>query len=339
MIMLLRFSKGFGPRKFVQCPQCPQIRSRNVSTDVSLRRSYLYVPASSDRMLEKSLTTKSDMIIYDLEDSVSPSPSDKASARNRLQKFLTHANLPDPERIAVRINDINTSFFQQDISQILRCPNVQTLVLPKIHSVQDLHHISRELYTTSRTFPHHTPMRLVTSIESAKSLWNLGSIAGWKSEYGSDLGGTLSALLFAAEDYCVDTSIIRSPSRRELLYTRSQIVIAAKAFGLDAIDMVCVNYKDLAYLKNECQDGRQLGFDGKQAIHPTQVEVIQSTFVPTSEEMLRAAKIIHQMEMAHASQKGAVGLEGEMIDAPMLKQALKTVRIAKAAGLRIPQVE
>ena len=89
MIMLLRFSKGFGPRKFVQCPQCPQIRSRNVSTDVSLRRSYLYVPASSDRMLEKSLTTKSDMIIYDLEDSVSPSPSDKASARNRLQKFLT----------------------------------------------------------------------------------------------------------------------------------------------------------------------------------------------------------------------------------------------------------
>jgi len=169
-------------------------------------------------------------------------------------------------------------------------------------------------------------------------MWNLGTIAQWKSDHGPELGGRLSALLFAAEDFCADTAIIRSPSRRELLYARSQIVIVAKAFGLDAIDMVCVNYKDNEYLKEECLDGRQLGFTGKQAIHPSQIDIIQTTFVPTSGEILRAAKILRAMERAHAAERGAVGLEGEMIDAPMLKQAEKTIKIAKAAGLEVPHI-
>ncbi|EED82273.1 predicted protein [Postia placenta Mad-698-R] len=135
---------------------------------------------------------------------------------------------------------------------------------------------------------------------------NLREIAAWQSEYGRPLGVTLSALL-------------------ELLFTRSQIAITAKAFGLDAIDMVCVNYKDSDYLKEECEDGRRLGFNGKQAIHPTQVDTIQSTFVPSDKEILRAATILHRMQQAHVSQQGAIGLElegggKEMIDAPMIKQ-------------------
>jgi len=136
---------------------------------------------------------------------------------------------------------------------------------------------------------------------------------------------------------------VRTSSRQELLYTRSQIVVAAKAFGVDAIDMVCISYKDLDYLKNECEDGRRLGFTGKQAIHPSQIEIIHSAFVPTSKDIFRAAKIIHQMELAHATQIGAFGLElegggKEMIDAPMLKQAEKTLQIARAAGLDIPNL-
>lgn len=149
---------------------------------------------------------------------------------------------------------------------------MRTLILPKIHSAQDIHHVSREVYTASRNKPRDSPLRIVPSIESARALWNLGGIAGWKSEHGSELGGSLSALLVRFLPFyvyesngldfslqprivallflplrhiyltgildCADTGIIRSPSRRELLYTRSQIVIAAKAFGLEAIDMV-----------------------------------------------------------------------------------------------------
>ncbi|KAH9950562.1 citrate lyase beta subunit [Amylocystis lapponica] len=339
----------------LRLPSNAQFRFRTLSAIASqgnastLDRSYLYVPTSSDRMLEKSLSTNSDVIIYDLEDSVPPSAADKTSARVRLQKFMASkptTQLPRPERIAVRLNSTNTPFFRDDIAQTLQLSSVRTLVLPKVNSARDLDYVSREIYSASALQftrePH--PLRLVASIESAKSLFNLGSIARWQSEHGPALGGKLVALLFAAEDYCADTAIIRTRSRQELLYTRSQIAVTAKAFGLNAIDMVCVNYKDLDYLREECEDGRRLGFTGKQAIHPTQVDVIQSTFVPSAKEILRAARILRRMEQAHDEQIGAIGLElesggKEMIDAPMLKQAENIIRIAKSAGLEIPQIQ
>ncbi|KAG8723281.1 hypothetical protein FRC09_003993 [Ceratobasidium sp. 395] len=119
---------------------------------------------------------------------------------------------------------------------------------------------------------------------------------------------------------------------------------AAKAFGLKCIDMVCVNYKEEDILREECEEARRLGYDGKQAIHPNQVQIIQSTFVPTEKEILRAAKIVNQMKKSHASSVGAFGLDSgdgkgaEMIDAPMLKQAEATIAKATAAGLKIPDL-
>ncbi|KAG6903268.1 Cyclin-dependent kinase catalytic subunit [Termitomyces sp. Mi166 len=241
-------------------------------------------------MLEKSLSTNSDVIIYDLEDSVSPSPTDKKDARIRLSHFLSGTRLPDHQRIAVRVNDISTPFFHDDIvdvvSQVLVHGHdlaqdcilkissgvVSTLVLPKIHSAKDLHYVSSAVSEASRKTSLQAPSNIVPSIESARAMFNLGEIAGWESDYEVVLGGRITALL---------------------------IVIWAKAFGLEAIDMVCVNYKDLDYLKDECTDGRQLGFTGK---------------------IIRAAKILHEMQAAHAAAKGVVGLEGEMVDAPMLKQ-------------------
>ncbi|KAI0712220.1 citrate lyase beta subunit [Earliella scabrosa] len=324
--------------------------AREMNSGVHLGRSYLYVPATAERMLEKSLSTPSDVIIYDLEDSVPPSPADKTSARARLAHFLStrSGSLPSSERIAVRLNSNTTPFFADDILQAMRLPCIRTLVLPKVHSAQDLHHVSEEIYMAYRAHkfrsPDGPPVQLVASVESAKAMYNLGEIAAWQSRWGAATGGTLAALLFAAEDYCADTGIIRTKSRQELLYTRSHIVVTARAFGLRAIDMVCVNYKDLDHLRDECEDGRRLGFTGKQAIHPSQVDTIQSTFVPSSKEILRAARILRQMEKAHLSHKGAAGLElegggMEMIDAPMIKQAENIVRIAKAAGLPIPEVE
>ncbi|OCH91870.1 citrate lyase beta subunit [Obba rivulosa] len=331
-------------------PSARRLTTLRDAGDVApLNRSYLYVPTSSDRMLNKSLSTNTDVIIYDLEDSVPP--SDKDTAREKLRGFFSsksQTELPRPERTAIRLNSIHTPFFENDITQALRLPSIRTLVLPKVHSAVDLHHVSRQIYAhyylTATAQPGERPLQLVASIESARSLLNLREIAAWQSEYGSYLGGKLVALLFAAEDYCADTSIIRTKSRQELLYTRSQIAITAKAHGLNAIDMVCVNYKDLDYLKEECEDGRRMGFNGKQAIHPTQVDIIQSTFVPSEKEILRAVKILHQMERAHSTQRGAIGLEledggKEMIDAPMIKQAENIVRIARSAGLKIPQVE
>ncbi|KAF8558357.1 citrate lyase beta subunit [Imleria badia] len=321
------------------------LSTSSTSSEPTLRRSYLYVPASSDRMLEKSLNLGAppDVVIYDLEDSVTPTPHEKKVARQRLSQFLHRTpkeDLPASERVAVRLNDTSTPFFQDDIAEILRYPCVGTLVLPKIHSVRDLHYVSRTIRNLN--WPS-TALRIVASIESARSVMGLGDIASWRSEFGADKGGELTALLFAAEDYCADTSVVRTTSKQELLYVRSQIVITAKAFGLEAIDMVCVNYKDPDYLREECQDGRRLGFTGKQVIHPNQVATVNASFVPTFHEILRAAKILHRMNIAHSNQKGACGLEmesgsKEMIDAPMLKQAENIIRLARAAGCDVPHV-
>lgn len=310
-----------------------------------LQRSYLYVPAASDRLLAKSLSfdIPPDIVIYDLEDSVPPSAQDKHNARRRLCHFLNSIppdKVPTPKRVAVRVNDVTTPFFESDISEILKSPAVGTLVLPKIHSTEDLDHVSRAIHEHSTS---SCPPRIVASIESARSVWNLREIVQWKSKFGAQKGGQLGALLFASEDYCADTSVVRTTSRQELLFVRSQIVIAVKASGLEAIDMVCIDYKDSGYLRDECEDARRLGFTGKQVIHPAQVEIVNATFLPTEKEILRAAKIIHRMDAAYASEKGAFGLEAEdggkeMIDAPMLKQAKNTIRLARAAGLEIPKV-
>ncbi|KIY44774.1 beta subunit of citrate lyase [Fistulina hepatica ATCC 64428] len=315
------------------------------SQGTTLRRSRLYIPCSSDKLISKALTSPSDMVIFDLEDSVAPSVASKRDARTRLRDFLIHHSGDlDSTRIAVRVNSVDTPFFVQDIDFIRPCTAVSTIVLPKIHSVDDLDcvvAVARDL-----------PWALVSSVESARAQWNLGSIASWHPAVGSVSNLRLRALLrkivmlFPAVTDCADTGIARTPSRRGLLYTRSHISIAAKVHGLEAIDMVCVNYKDEEHLKDECLDGRELGFTGKQAIHPSQVDIIQRSFVPTSAEILRAAKIIHQIETAYESKRqdgtemgtGALGLDGEMIDAPMLKQAMKTIGIAKLAGLETPNI-
>ncbi|VDB84634.1 unnamed protein product [Peniophora sp. CBMAI 1063] len=306
-----------------------------------LKRSYLYVPCSSDRMLQKSVSTGADTIIYDLEDSVAPSEKDKSAARGKLADFLASSpDAPDSSRIAVRLNDVTTPFFERDLDKALRLLRIPgTLVLPKVHSPDYLDRVAYIVDSVAGSLD--SPLRLVASIESARSLYNIGSIAGWRDRSGKS---RIAALLFAAEDYCADTGIIRTHERTELLYTRSQVVVTAKAFGLEAIDMVCVNYKDPEYLKEECEDGRRLGFTGKQAIHPIQVDTIHRTFAPSEKEVYRAAKIVHQMAQAHASEKGAIGLDlgdgkdgKEMVDAPMLKQAENTLKVARAAGIPIPE--
>ncbi|EEB95075.1 hypothetical protein MPER_06013 [Moniliophthora perniciosa FA553] len=134
-------------------------------------------------MLEKSTSVNSDVIIYDLEDSVSPSAKDKANARDKLKAFLSGTNLPSTDKIAVRVNDVRTPFFTQDVTSILSLPAVQTVVLPKVHSPQDLHYASQYIAQVFQQNPRKTPVRIVSSVESANAMWNLRDIAGWKSEY------------------------------------------------------------------------------------------------------------------------------------------------------------
>ncbi|KAM3513075.1 hypothetical protein MY11210_003277 [Beauveria gryllotalpidicola] len=299
-----------------------------------LRRSLLYVPASSQKMLTKSLGLTSDNITYDLEDSVTPSA--KPSARTRLAAHL--ASLPGRpstvSELAVRINAVSTPFALDDLTALAPSPLVDAVVVPKVESAADLsfvtdvlRHVAPERHSASSS----SPIKIIALIESARAIVDLPSICR-ASPY-------LSGLIFAAEDFALNLSITRTPSLSEFLYARSAIVTAAKAFGLpSAIDLVCTSFRGeqaLRTLEDECAGGKAMGFNGKQCIHPSQVDTVQRLFAPTPEEVEWAVRLVVADDKAAAAGRGAWTMDGKMIDAPVSAKARSIVAKAEQCGMDV----
>ena len=131
--------------------------------------------------------------------------------------------------------------------------------------------------------------------------------------------------MFASEDFCADTGVTRTDDLSTLLYARSAVVMHAIANRIQAIDLVCIDFRDLQKLETECRNGKRMGFTGKQAIHPNQIETIQKMFMPTADEIEKARRIVDGYNDAVARGKGAFEIDGKMIDAPVLKAAQKTL--------------
>lgn len=170
-------------------------------------------------------------------------------------------------------------------------------------------------------------------IESAKALSNLNSIC--------TASPLLSGLVFAAEDFAFDLSLTRTPSLTEFLYARSAIVTAARAYDLpSAIDLVCTSFKDdegREKMEEECLGGKNLGFNGKQCIHPSQVDIAQRAFAPGREEVEWAVRVV--VADAKAEGRGAWALDGKMIDVPVVKKARAIVERAEMCGFDMKAIE
>ena len=179
------------------------------------------------------------------------------------------------------------------------------------------------------------PIRILALIESAKALSSLSSIC--------TATPLLSGLIFAAEDFALDLSLTRTPSLTEFLFARSAIVTACRAHELpSAIDLVCTAYKGeegRRVLEKECLGGKGLGFNGKQCIHPSQVDIAQSAFAPGQSEVEWAVRVTIADEKAANLGRGAWTLEGKMIDAPVVGKAKATVSRAVACGFDIEAVK
>lgn len=183
------------------------------------------------------------------------------------------------------------------------------------------------------------PISILALIESAKSITNLNEICRATP--------LLQGLIFAAEDFALDLSLTRTPSLTEFLFARSAIATAARAHDLPStIDLVCTAYKStssspsepnrpLAVLEEESRDGKRLGFNGKQCIHPTQVETVQRVFSPEEEEVEWAVRVAIADAKAAESGRGAWTLDGKMIDVPVAEKAKAIVRRAEACGLDV----
>ncbi|KAK7530555.1 citrate lyase-like protein subunit beta [Phyllosticta citricarpa] len=303
-----------------------------------LRRGLLYVPGSSSKMIEKSRALNVDTIAYDLEDSVTPDK--KEEARFNLRKLFEQ---PRPQGIreqAVRINSIDSGLAERDLLEVLKAPNIDAVVIPKVNSKTDLRLVTdiirHALPDRHPSGDQHAglvkePLRIIALIESAKAVMDLRRICRG-SRY-------LSGLIFAAEDFALDLSITRTPSLREFLYARSAIVTACRGFNLpSAIDLVCTAYKGeqgLQTLREECIDGKRLGFNGKQLIHPSQVEVCQQVYGPQMDETEWAVRVVIANEKADAAGRGAWTLDGKMIDRPVVGKAEALVKKAELCGVDV----
>ncbi|CAG8537770.1 3574_t:CDS:10, partial [Ambispora gerdemannii] len=292
--------------------------------EIRARRALFYVPGSEERKISRSRTTPADCIVYDLEDGVAFNR--KGIAREMVFDTL-EASVPELSEKAVRINAVGSGLDLDDLNVVLRSSRLQAIVIPKVQTPKDIQFVSRMIDSVA-TDTTKSAIRLIASIESALGIMNIKEIAT------SD--PRLDALIFAAEDYCADLGLIRTSSRKELAYARHVIVTAASAYDLQAIDLVCLDYNDDTILTEECREGREMGFVGKQAIHPRQVDIIQQTFLPDDKDISRAARIIQGFKHHTDKGIGTFSLDGKMIDLPMLKWAEKIIARAKAGGVTIP---
>lgn len=300
----------------------------------------LPVPASSQKMLAKSLILASDNITYDLEDAVTP--QQKPAARKALREHLAALSKPPAVgELAVRINAVSTPYALDDLTSLATAPVVDALVIPKVNSASDLsfvtdvlRHLAPERHPASASAQGGRPMRLIALIESARAVMDLRAICA-ASPY-------LSGLVFAAEDFALDMSLQRTPSLNEFSYARSAIATAARAFNLPStIDLVCTSYKGpeaLQRLRDECQNGREMGFNGKQCIHPSQVEMVQNMFSPAAEEVEWSVRVMIADKKASSQGRGAWTLEGNMIDAPVVGKAYAIVAKAETCGIDLREL-
>lgn len=286
------------------------------------RRALLYMPGDSRRKIEKALSLGVDSICMDLEDGVAL--SQKAVARATIRQALEKLDFGRSERL-VRLNAFGSGWEAADLAETIG-GRPHGLVLPKVDSAEAVQWLDRQV--TAAEQAHGWPagdVRLIAMIETARGIVNLTEICSASPR--------LEAIIFGAEDLAGDIGATRTPAAWEVFYARSAVVTHASAFGLQAIDMVYVDYTDTHGLAREAEQGAGLGYAGKQAIHPNQVAPIQAAFTPQPAAIAHARRVVEAARTQQASGVGAFALDGKMVDAPVVKAAEQVLAKARAAGL------
>ena len=285
------------------------------------RRALLYMPGDSRRKIEKATTLDVDSVCLDLEDGVAL--NQKEAARATSVAALQELNFGRSERL-VRLNRFGSRLEAADFSRTIEA-HPDGFVLPKVEGAEAVQWLEAQIAEAERA--RGWPLGeigIIAIVETARGIVNLKEIAGSSPR--------LAALIFGAEDLAGDIGATRTAQAWEVFYARAALVMHAAAFGLQAIDMVCVDYNDLAGLEREARQGAQMGFAGKQAIHPNQVGPIQEAFTPSAEAIAHARRIVEAHAAYQASGVGAFALDGKMVDAPVVKAAEQVLAKAKAAG-------
>jgi citrate lyase subunit beta/citryl-CoA lyase len=267
----------------------------------------------------------SDSIMFDLEDSVAL--GEKDAARHLVYQALKFIDYGNIEKV-VRVNPLNTAYGKDDIEAMV-CAGVDVIRLPKTETPQDILDTENAITEIEKkTGIEIGSTKMMAAIESALGVVNAYPIAiSSKRLVGIALG---------AEDYTASLKTTRSLDGTELFFARSQIIVAARAAGIDAIDTVFSNLNDMETFEKEIRLIKQLGFDGKSVINPRQIDVVHKIFNPTEKEIEKALRILEAMREAEAKGSGVVNLDGKMIDKPVLLRAERMIDMAIASGMYYP---
>jgi citrate lyase subunit beta / citryl-CoA lyase len=291
-------------------------------------RSVLAVPASNLGMAEKALASQADAVFLDLEDAVAP--DEKAEARGKIVQVLQELDWGDRPTL-YRSNALDTPYFYRDVIEVVEeaGDRLDSILIPKVQRPEDLHVAATLLYQTELSAGLEPgKIRIEGQIESARGLVSVDGIAS--------ATGRLMALHFGPGDFAASvrmplTSIGVMDEWDEVYpghrfhYAMQRIVVAARAADLRAVDGPVADYRDEDGLRKSCLLARSLGFDGKWCIHPVQIETVNEVFQPTEEETEWAKKVLKAYEEASAAGRGAITLDGHMIDAASIRMARNTL--------------
>ena len=287
-----------------------------------MRRSMLFLPGNNPNLLINGNCLGADAVIFDLEDAVSP--TEKDAARILVRNTLRYMDFRGCETI-VRINSIDTPYWQKDIDEVL--PYKPSLILlPKTGSEQDI--LTADAYISSveeKLGLEQGIVGLMPLIETALGVENAFRIASASSR--------VKALFLGAEDLTADLQCKRTKESREIEYARTRLVVAARAAGVEVYDTPFTDVNDDEGIWVDAKTAKALGFNGKASISPRHVEVINSVFSPTQADVDYAYEVMDAIELAKKQGKGAIALHGKMIDAPIVARAQRTIAMAQALGM------
>ena len=277
---------------------------------MELLRSLIFVPGNRANMLERALNFPADVIMVDLEDSVPP--EEKVAARAVAADWIPRLREAG-QRVMVRANALDTGLTRDELAAVIS-PDLYGVSVGKTESAWDLQEIERIISPLeARAGLEPGRIKLIPWIESARAIVNV-------SEMASALN-RIVAIAFGAEDFTNDMGIRRTDDGDEVYHPRCTVAIAARAAGVASLDSPYVAFRNPEGLRKDAGAARQMGYTGKFAIHPSQVETINELFSPLPEDVAYARRVMEAWREAEANGRGSLSLDDKMVDVPVVKRA------------------
>ena len=283
------------------------------------RRSALFMPAHNERAIAKARTLDCDVVILDLEDAVAPDT--KQRARNTAKAAVLDGGF-DPREIAVRVNGIGTEWHTDDMTTFADSP-LDALVVPKAESPADITRLGERMDALG----YSPDVELWLMAETPTGVFNARELCQAHERVG--------ALLMGTSDLSQCLRIPATIEREGLVYALSHCVLAAREANIDVLDGVCLDLANPEIYQVQCEQGRELGFDGKTLIHPSQITIANAVFAPSDHDIERANNIITAWNEALARGDGLCVLDGKLVENLHANEASRTIALHEAIQARL----